>query len=409
LLAKSSATDYDTAWINSPTAAGVPSTPSGNLAASNVQAALNELQTDIDTRALASSAPGYAFKNAVMNGAFEVWQRGTSFAAPSSATYCADRWRYGKASSVAVHTVSRSTDVPTTAQAGLLVPYSMLVDCTTADTSTEASDVIYMAQRVEGYFWRNYAQRALTLSFWVKATKTGVYCVGLINNTGDRSIALEYTVNAADTWERKTISIPASPSAGTWDYAAGVGAQLLWVLQAGNAYHITPGAWQSAVTSGLASTNQVNACDSTANDFRLALVQLELGTAATDFAPVPFEVELARCQRYYEKTFDYDVAPATNAGVNGAHFTTTQVAGGVGNQFPHHPRFCVRKRTAPSVAVYNPSAANNFLRNYTNSTNSSTVTVANISQAGCTVTCVGDGTWALNQTVGYHWTADAEL
>ena len=68
--------------------------------------------------------------NAIINGNFDIWQRGTSFAAPALADYHADRF-YHVIAGAAVHTVSRSTDVPTYAQSGVKSNYSLLVDCTT--------------------------------------------------------------------------------------------------------------------------------------------------------------------------------------------------------------------------------------------------------------------------------------
>jgi hypothetical protein len=247
------------------------------------------------------NVPGpWAFKNAVMNGAFEVWQRGTSFPAIAINAFSADRWQWALFNSTAVHTLSRSTDVPTVAQAGVLAPYSLLVDCTTADAAVAAADIVVVSHKIEGYVWRRFAQRELTISFWVKATKTGVHCVCLNNSGTDRAITLEYTINVTNTWEKKTINIPASPSAGTWDYTTGIGVQLLFVLMAGSNYQGSAGSWQASSTIR-ATTNQVNACDSTSNDFRLALVQLEPGNVATAFEDVPYEVELMRSMRYYER------------------------------------------------------------------------------------------------------------
>jgi hypothetical protein len=241
-----------------------------------------------------------AGRNAIINGAFDIWQRGTSFAAIADQAYAADRWTYGKSADTAVHTISQSSDIPTVAQAGILAPYSMLVDCTTSEAAFSAAQYCVLTQRIEGYTWRSFAQRALTLSFWVKATKTGTYCVALVNSNGDRSIVQEYTVSAADTWEKKTINFQASPSAGTWLYTSGIGASLYFVLGAGSNFNSTAGSWQSSVSYGISTANQVNGCDSDTNNFRLALVQLEVGDVATDFEMRWLPDELMRCQRYYQ-------------------------------------------------------------------------------------------------------------
>jgi hypothetical protein len=294
-------------------------------------------------------------KNALINGAFDVWQRGTSFASIAAGSYSADRWRYS-INGAMVHDVSRSTDVPTVAQAGILAQYSLLMDCTTADASIAAGDLTAFQQRIEGYVWRNFAQRALTLSFWVKATKTGTYCISLINNptgTADRGFVAEYTINVTDTWEKKTIQIPASPSAGTWDYTTGAGAQLGFAIAAGSNFQTTGGSWQTVAANVHATANQVNGVDSTSNNFRLALVQLEVGDVATDFEIEAFDQTLARCQRYYQKWFSYSTVPADGPADYGAAFVigTPVTATGV---ICAGAEFRPEMRATPTITTYNP-------------------------------------------------------
>lgn len=234
-------------------------------------------------------------KNAVINGAFDIWQRGTSFAAIATSTYSADRWVWLNGSAGVV-TISRDTDVPTVANAGVLFNYSLKVAVTTADASVAAGDVAAVTQRIEGFVWRNFAQRALVLSFWVKSAKTGTHCVSIRNSGGDRSYVGTYTVNAANTWEKKTVTFSASPSAGTWDYTTGIGASLDFCLMAGSTYQTTAGAWQTG--NYLATSAQANVLDTNANAFFIAGVQLEVGSVATDFEIRPYPVELAMCRRY---------------------------------------------------------------------------------------------------------------
>lgn len=255
-------------------------------------------------------------KNAIINGDFNVWQRGTSFAAIANGAYAADRWLYNKVGAM-VHTLSRSTDVPTVAQAGRLFNYSLLVDCTTADAAIAASDLCTVAQSIEGYNWLPLAQRQTVLSFWVKATKTGTYCVALSNSGRDRSFVREFTVNAADTWELKTVTFDASPSSGTWDYTTSIGARVIFTLAAGTDFQGVADAWNSA--DDRATANQVNACDSTSNDFRICGVQFGDGSVATEFEHRTYEEEYRRCRRYYQNLSDgsaynmYGVGFATSA------------------------------------------------------------------------------------------------
>ncbi len=90
-----------------------------------------------------------AQKNLIINGDFDIWQRGTSFAAAANATFTADRWKYIKTGTM-VHTISRSTDVPTVAESGHLSNYSLLADCTTVDSSADATDRCGMRYNMKG-------------------------------------------------------------------------------------------------------------------------------------------------------------------------------------------------------------------------------------------------------------------
>ena len=243
----------------------------------------------------ASSGGSSSADNQFINGALQFWQRGTSFVAISSLAYSADRFKYIQIGGL-VHTISRSTDVPTVAQAVVLLPYSILVDCTTSAASMSTAGLVHIMQVIEGSNFLNLAQRQFTLSFWVKATKTGIYCVAFRNTGPDRSYIGEYTVNTTDTWEYKTITVSASPTAGTWDYTTGAGLQVSWALGVGTDYQTTAGAWQTGNYFG--TSNQVNACDSTANDFRITGIKLEPGAAATQFLLPDYEQEKARAQRY---------------------------------------------------------------------------------------------------------------
>ena len=282
---------------------------------------------------VATGGSSWARKNAIIGGDFSTnpWQRGTSFTSVATATYTADRWRWGQVGVGAVD-ISRSADAPTVAQAGVLTNHCLLTDCTTVDASIAATDLYNQQQYIEGFNFLPLAQKAMTLSFWHKHTKTGTYCVSLKNAGNDRSYIAEYTQAVTDTWEFSTISISASPSAGTWDYTNGIGLQVGFTIAAGSNFQTTAGAWQTG--NFTATSNQVNGMDSTSNNFRIALVQLEAGSVATEFESRTFQEELALCQRYY-----YEDAPLV-----GVANTTSNIA----RASARHP---VPMRTAPTMTV----------------------------------------------------------
>jgi hypothetical protein len=139
----------------------------------------------------------------------------------------------------------------------------------------------------------------ITLSFWVWSNLAGIYCVSFRNTGNDRSYVAEYTINAANTWEKKTITLTMQDGlSGTWNFVEGSGLNVAFCQACGTAYQTTPGAWQSG--NFLATANQVNFLSAPRNLF-LVDVQLELGPVATPFECRPFGDELALCQRYYEK------------------------------------------------------------------------------------------------------------
>jgi len=278
-----------------------------------------------------------AQKNVIINGDFNIWQRGTSFAPMVQYEVGADRWRYQKASGTAVHTISRDTDVPTVAESGHLSNYSMKIDCTTADASIATSDQYRMLYVVEGYDFAPLAQKALTLSFWHKHTKTGVYCVSFTNNGSDRCYITEYTQSVTDTWEKATLNFDASPSGGTWDYTTSKGITIDFSIAMGTDYHATADTWNSS--NDFATSNQVNACDSTSNNFMLAQVQLELGSTASDFEIRDHTTELAMCKRYYEKLNN---TGNVNWRFGAVQCVSTTVARGV-------IRWETEKRAAPTI------------------------------------------------------------
>lgn len=350
---------------------------------------------------------GNAQPNPIINGNMEIWQRGTTFAAAATGQYSADRWKYGKTSAEVV-TINRSTNVPTVAQAGVLFNYSLEVDVTTADAAIAAGDLSQVEQIIEGYNWRHYAQRQFTLSFWVMSSKTGIHCVAFQNGT-DRGFVSEYTVNAADTWEYKTVTVSASPSAGTWNYTTGVGLRVTFILAAGSTFHTTAGAWQSS-GQAWATSNQVNVLDNTANFFRITGVKLELGSVATPIQFMPFEEELARCQRYYQKSFVYGTAPAQNAGLAlGEVRFLAPVAGAVAFVSPSFPFHRSMKETGPIVTLYNPSAANAQIRNITDASDLTGSSVRTNYEKNFSVQATGTAGTAVAEELAFHWSADAEL
>ena len=245
-------------------------------------------------------SPG--FRNIVINGDMSIAQRSTSVASITTAGYyTVDRMNFN-ISSLGTWTMSQETDVPT----GQGFAKSTKIDCTTADGSPAAGDRLIFQQRFEGqnlqYLKKGTASAlSLTASFWVKSTKTGTFILELFDTDNSRTISKSYTVNTTNTWEKKTITFEGDTT-GALDNDNNGSLQLNFWLGAGTDF--TSGTlnttWNSNVNANRA-VGQVNIADDTANDWYITGVQLEAGTTASDFEFLPVDVNLARCQRYYQE------------------------------------------------------------------------------------------------------------
>lgn len=365
--------------------------------------------------------PGFAAvnifrKNAIIGGDFDTnpWQRGTNFVGILDGAYSADRWKRRKTGTM-VEDVTKTADVPTLGVAYKNKTMDIFsVNCfqanvTTAEAALAAADFSLYSHRIEGYNWRQFAQNPITLSFWHKHTKAGIYCVS-IQNAGlvpDRSYIAEYTQAVADTWEFDSITFPASPAAGTWDYVSGIGLAVNFIRGCGATQQSAPGVW--TVGNFLSSPNQVNSLDAIGNKFRIALVQLEAATIASKFEYRSFEDELMLCQRYYQKSFIASVAPAQAAGFGGEALIGSYRAGAVFIVIPVNFGVPMRTSGFPVVTLYNPGAANAQVRDETGLVDCSASVANALSNRGFYVSCTGNAATAVGNLLGVHWTADFEL
>jgi hypothetical protein len=240
-------------------------------------------------------------QNLVIGGDFSSnpWIRGTSFAAIATGAYSADRWVFFN-SSAAVCTVQRTVDAPTVVQAGHFTQHCLHIDCTTADASVAAGDLLCVIQAIEGYRlaalgFGQAGSRQATLKFWVKATKVGIYCVAFKNSASDRCRIEPFLVVASNVWEQKSITIPVDTS-GTWLYDNLVGMRLCFTLMGGTTYQGVANVWQAG--NYFCTAAQVDGVDSTANDFKIALVSLVAGAGAATYPARSVPEERDLCRRY---------------------------------------------------------------------------------------------------------------
>ena len=284
-------------------------------------------------------------RNILINGAMRIRQRddvanaGNEYGGP-------DRWFFWK--NDGAFNIAQVDQVPT----GQGFKNSYHIDCTSASGASGAY-YVGLIQKIEGknvmrLKYGSSNAESLTLSFWIKSTKTGTYIATLRNKDKTKHISKSYTVNDADTWEKKTITFAGDTTAGA-EFDNDVGESLtlvLWVF-AGSSY--TSGtlatSWATTVDANEA-VGQVNAGDNASNNIYFTGIQLEPGTSATEFEFKGFGTELAECQRYYQQYYYGQNANGDNTALITAHcWSTSQIYGTV--QFP------VRMRSTPTGDVTN--------------------------------------------------------
>lgn len=292
-------------------------------------------------------------RNLVWNGAMDVWQDGTSEPGITSASFrMADGFVFS-ASNQGTWTVASTTAVPTPSQAGRHINFALLAQVTTADTVTNANDFAYIHYAVEGFDWQELYQQPLHLSFWVRASTPGTYCLALRNAGTDRSYVAEYTIDAPNTYELKQFAVREVPAGGTWNFENGIGLEIGFVLAAGGSFQTSPNAWQPG--NFVATANQTNLAAAVNNSFYITDVRLHGGTARAAVIVPSFHETLKLAQRRFWKSFDYGTKPAQNAGSGGA---LVGVSSGTG---PGTRTACVifpcAMRTTPVMASFNTIAA----------------------------------------------------
>ena len=349
-------------------------------------------------------------KNIIINGDMSIAQRGTTATGLGNGDtgyHTVDRFEFFEGgSTTGEFTQSQSTDVPS----GQGFGYSLKMDCTTADASLGASDEIQFRQKFEGqnlqYLKKGTANaESLTLSFWVKSNKTGTYICELYEFDNTRQISKSYTIDSADTWEKKTITFAGDTSGTTLDNNNAVSLQCTFWLGAGS--NFTSGTlsdtW-SSVTSANRAVGQVNLADNTANEWYITGVQLEAGTTASDFEFLPYDVNLARCQRYF---YTEDNSDTYHALANGHINSATLFIGVI-----HLP---VSLRSSPSFNTSGSFSVNSGGTDFAVSANSitdSTGTNLNTIQVRSTISGATAGNGAFlrnNNDSNAKFQLDAEL
>jgi len=295
------------------------------------------------------TASNMAGRNRIINGDMRIDQRnaGSALTLTNATKFPVDRFAAFKDTAGATCTAQQSSTVPN----GEFTK-SLLWTTTTGATAGVGDDCC-IRQFIEGFNFADLgfgtaAARSFTLSFWARSSVTGTYGVSLANSAPNRCYIASYSIDVANTWEFKTITV-AGDTTGTWVPDAGIGLRIFWDMGSGTSRSLAASsAWGSSYGTGL--TGGVKIAANTGATFYITGVQLEVGSVATPFEHRQYGQELALCQRYFYKhlaeewgfqtvalgntytrtRFDFKASMRATPTIAGISYNT---AGSVGSQF----------------------------------------------------------------------------
>jgi hypothetical protein len=230
-----------------------------------------------------------AGRNHIINGNFDIWQRGTSFTNNTVTQYTADRWQvYGAGTSTLDITrqsfAAGQTDVEGNPK------YFIRLD------NTPDADVTWMElfQRIEDVTY--FSNITVTLSFWIKANRSisgNDFFIFTQNfgSGGSTSVnTSSSTFNISTSWEKKTLTVNLPSISG-----------------------------KTVGSSSYLEVHLVQNSGVTADTYYdIAQVQFETGSVATPFERRQYGQELALCERYYQKTVGFNTATGNDTLSSGA-------------------------------------------------------------------------------------------
>ena len=299
---------------------------------------------------------GLSHRNMIVNGGMIVSQRGTDPKTidNSGKNYQVDMYR-GRAQGGGQFSIQQVIDAPS----GTGLYNSLKMQVTTADTSIGNAEYYELIQFVEGSSllpaeYGGSGAKTCTLSFYVKSNIANTFTGAIGNEGNNRGFGFNYTINSANTWERKTITIPGDTT-GTWNKSNGVGAKIIFSLGIGaNFATANVSTWETRETMG--TDDGYSLIGSTSNNLYITGIQFEVGNIATTFEHRSIGDELLRCKRYYYQEYRNGSTGGNGAGIFALGMTTNSSSGSIFAQM-NHP---VEMRDAPLVTFSGTFAAHRF-------------------------------------------------
>ena len=302
-----------------------------------------------DSSLQGAAASPFGLKNRIINGDCRIDQRYAGTATANTINgYTIDRWIVAQNNSTG-KLIAQQNAGSVTPPAG----FTNYLGVTSQSAYTLGSTDWYTFQyNIEGYNVADLAYgtanaKTCTLSFWVRSSLTGTFVGTLGNSASTREYPFSYTINSANTWEQKTITVYGDTS-GSWNTTNGVGLYIMIGLGFGTSFQTgtANNTWATTSTISVPSggTSVVGTNGAT---FYITGVQLEVGSTATPFERRMITNELALCQRYYWRGGGAVNSPFAD----GYNVTNGYTA--------YSYTFPVTMRTAPTVNKYGTFSVSN--------------------------------------------------
>ena len=306
------------------------------------------------------------YRNLIINGDMSIAQRGTSvrgiIGGSNGIVHSVDRMQLAILSA-GTWTVSQETDAPS----GQGFTKSLKFLCTTNQPSIGAGGYITFMQKFEGQnlqylkFGTSNAQ-SLTASFWIKSSKTGNFIVELADRDNVKFNARLVSINSANTWEKKTVTFQGNTTNSfNNDNNWSMDLQIWFGTGTSFSSGTLQNTWQATQANRAAGLN-LQLQDTTNANVYLTGVQLEAGTTASDFEFLPYDVNLQRCQRYYEIGYVYhtNIGSTLSEGGGRYSYNTSKRTGATlvfTNTIGYNPTYNTRASSVDGFGWYTTNAS----------------------------------------------------
>lgn len=344
-------------------------------------------------------------RQAIINGNFDIWQRGTSFTNPGNVVYTSDRWVVNQGATGLPANVVHSRQALTP---GDIVNsyYFYRINTDGAGTDVVGNNYILRHKIENGTRSLCGIGKKVTLSFYARSSiankRIGVN-LDQVYGTGGSPSAVENIIGTTFTltpnWTKYTFTFTTNTLVGkTFGTNNDDFLQSSFWVQWGSSFQSRFGSLTSETFVG-------------AGNIDIAQVQICSGDVALPFQPRSFAEELQLCQRYYESSYSYGILIGTADGYTQTYASMTGLDTGniVGNVY-----FKMRKRVTPTMNFYaaNVSSGSGTLGNVRNETASALVDITSstiYANDTCLKRILKAAAFVTNNSYAFNWTADSEL